>query len=295
MPWLQVILTTDRERAPLVEAALENVGALAITLVDAGDEPQLEPAPGATPLWSEVRVTALLPDKPGSHAHAQRLVAAISSQLAVSARFEILEDRPWERVWLDDLGPTRFGRHLWVCPRGQAAGAVDAVIVELDPGLAFGTGHHPTTALCLRWLDGAKVADATLVDYGCGSGILAIAALRLGAKRALAVDYDPQALEATRSNARDNGVSDQLLVCAPEDRPEITADLVLANILAGPLVELAPRLTALVGAGGQLVLSGLLQGQIAQVSAAYEDHFDLDPPQIEAEWVLLSGRRKSRA
>jgi ribosomal protein L11 methyltransferase len=291
MAWLQITLTTRREHAPLIEAALENAGALAVTLGDAGDEPQLEPPPGATPLWSELEITALFEDDPRSRSVAERLAETLAGVLAAPPRLKRLEDQAWERVWLDAFAPMRFGRRLWVCPRGQAPGADDAVVVTLDPGLAFGTGHHPTTALCLRWLDAAEVAGARVIDYGCGSGILAIAALRLGAARAVAVDHDPQALEATAANSAENAVAEHLLVCAPEDLPTETAELVLSNILAGPLVELAPRLTALVRPGGRIALSGILRDQVSAVVAAYGADFALDPPVIEDDWVLISGRR----
>lgn len=293
MPWLQVTLTTDRERAPLVEAALEGAGALAVTLTDAGDEPQLEPPPGTTPLWGEVRVSALFDDGPGTREQLEALADGLAGQLTGGARIEAVEDRPWERAWLDDFRPARFGRRLWVCPRGQAAGDPDAVVVELDPGLAFGTGHHATTALCLEWLDGTDLAGHTLIDYGCGSGILAIAALRLGAARVLAVDHDPQALEATRDNAAANGVADRIQVCAPADMPAEPADVLVANILAGPLAGLAPRLSALVRPGGLIALSGILEEQAPVVAAAYTGAFELSPPKVREDWVLLTGRRLS--
>jgi ribosomal protein L11 methyltransferase len=191
-----------------------------------------------------------------------------------------------------DFAPTPFGRRLWVCPKGQAAGAADAVAVELDPGLAFGTGRHPTTALCLRWLDGADLIGKTVIDFGCGSGILAICALRLGASRAVAVDRDPQALEATRANARDNGVAERLLACPPGSMPQEPADLLVANILAEPLVELAPRFAALSRPRGAIALSGILCGQSARIQAAYRPWFELDTPRTEEEWVLLTGRRR---
>lgn len=292
MTWLQVTLSTDRERAPLIEAALENAGALAVTLGDAADEPQLEPPPGATPLWSQVTLTALFPDEPQALANAQSLTQSLVAVLTATPRFERLQDQVWERVWLKDFAPARFGRRLWICPRGRRADDPGAVVVELDPGLAFGTGHHPTTALCLEWLDGADVAGKSVLDYGCGSGILAIAALRLGASRASAVDHDPQALEATRSNAEQNAVADRLAAFSPGEMPDGCADLLLANILAGPLVELASRLAALVCPEGRIALSGILCDQLAQVEEAYEPWFELDAPRTEDEWVILGGRRK---
>jgi ribosomal protein L11 methyltransferase len=292
MPWLQVTFRTDRERAPLIEAALENAGALAVTLGDAGDEPQLEPPPGAMPLWQEVTLSALFADDQHARATALALSQSLAGQLGAEPRFERIEDRVWERVWLDDFKPVRFGRRLWICPRGQSAADADAVVVELDPGLAFGTGHHPTTALCLRWLDGTDLEGRTVIDYGCGSGILAIAALRLGADSAVAVDHDPQALQATLANAEQNGVADRLLTSLPDAAPADPADLVLANILAGPLIELAPRLATLVHPRGLIALSGILREQATRVTEAYAPWFDLEPPREEEDWVLLSGRRK---
>ena len=187
----------------------------------------------------------------------------------------------------------RFGDRLWVCPAGQKPPVQDAVVLELDPGLAFGTGHHPTTALCLRWLDGADLGGRTLIDYGCGSGILALAGLKLGAARAIAVDHDPQALEATTANAAKNGLSARIQVRAPGDLPVAKAHILVANILAGPLVDLAPRLTCLVKPRGYLVLSGILTDQAESVAAAYRDDFDLEEPAVDEGWVRLTGRRRS--
>ncbi len=291
MPWLQAIYTTDPEHAPLLEAALGSAGALAVTLSDAGDDPQLEPSPGATPLWSQVEVTALFTDDGNSLQRAHELATTLAPWLASLPRFERLADRAWERVWLDEFAPARYGDRLWICPRGQVPEAEGAVVIELDPGLAFGTGHHPTTALCLEWLDATDLTKAAVLDYGCGSGILAIAALRLGAARAIAVDHDPQALEATEQNARENGVDGRLLACPPSDLPETGVDVLLANILAGPLIQLAPRLSRLVRPAGRLVLSGILREQAGEVAGAYRDAFALDEPVCRDDWVLLAGRR----
>ena len=293
MSWLQLTLVTDRERAPLLEAALENAGALAVTLADAGDEPQLEPPLGTTPLWGEVLVTALFEPDPASRQTAETLTTILADLQTGPPRWEEIADQAWEHTWRDDFAPTRFGDRLWVCPRGQRPPnePPGAVLVELDPGLAFGTGHHPTTALCLRWLDGIPLVGARLIDYGCGSGILAIAALKLGAAAALAVDHDPQALEATRANAAENGVAGHLRVLSPQELPDERADCLVANILAGPLLELAPHLAALVRPGGRLALSGLLADQAQTVAAAYAPWFQLEPPVVAEEWILLSGRR----
>ena len=293
MPWLQITLATDREHATLLEAALENIGALAVTLGDAGDEPQLEPPPGATPLWGQVLVTALFEPDEASRQDVEALVASLAGHLVAPPRYERIADQAWEHTWRDDFAPTRFGERLWVCPRGERPPVErpDQVIVALDPGLAFGTGHHATTALCLKWLDGAALNGARLIDYGCGSGILAIAALKLGAAAALAVDHDPQALEATRANAAENGVAGHLRVLSPQELPDERADCLVANILAGPLLELAPHLAALVRPGGRLALSGLLADQAQTVAAAYAPWFQLEPPVVAEEWILLSGRR----
>ena len=293
MPWLQLTLTVDQAQAPLVEAALEGAGALAVTLGDAGDSPLLEPAPGTTPLWEGVRVTALFEDDAPSRARASELIARLGHLSRTATEIETIADRPWERAWMDDFRPTRFGQRLWVCPVGQSSPDPNAVVVDLDPGLAFGTGHHPTTALCLEWLDGADLAGRTLLDYGCGSGILAIAALKLGAARALAVDHDPQALEATRDNARANGVAERIWAGSPAELDGIAgarhADLVVANILAGPLVELAPSLLACLRPGGALALSGVLADQVDSVQAAYAGSVHLGPTRLRDDWALISG------
>lgn len=295
MSWIQITVAVERASAPLVEAAMETAGALAVTLRDAGDDAQLEPPPGAAPLWSGVRITALFGNDPDSRARVEALAAALGRQSETGASIETVEDRPWERVWLDEFRPSRFGHRLWVCPQGQPAPDPNGVIVDLDPGLAFGTGHHPTTALCLEWLDGADLGGRTLLDFGCGSGILAIAALKLGAARAIALDHDPQAIEATLANAAANGVADRLSAGLPEDLTTLAeglpADLVVANILAGPLVELAPTLLGLLRPGGALTLSGVLADQVAMVCAAYADALTLEPVRIREDWALISGTK----
>ncbi|MGD8206838.1 MAG: 50S ribosomal protein L11 methyltransferase [Thiohalocapsa sp.] len=297
MAWLQLALVVPRERAPLVEAALENGGALAVTIDDADPgplpEPVLEPDPGTVSLWRQVRITALFADDPKGTMLAEQAAAALGPLSLGPPSLTPLDERPWERVWLEDLAPMRFGRRLWVCPEGQrpSAADADAVFVDLDPGLAFGTGHHPTTALCLRWLGGLDLQGRTVVDFGCGSGILAIAALRLGAARAFAVDHDPQALDATTDNALANGVAERLTVAHADDPLQpLAADVTVANILAGPLVELAPQLTASVAETGLIGLSGILGHQVGRVAEAYAD-FLLEPAELDGDWALLTGRR----
>jgi len=261
MPWLQLTLNTDRQQAPFVEALFEELGALSVTYGDAGDQPLLEPGPGETPLWSQTRVTALFDGETDPALLRAALSNALSKSAFQSLQQETLEDQVWERAWLDDFHPMRFGERLWVCPNGQRPSQEDAVVLDLDPGLAFGTGTHPTTALCLRWLDRAALNGKRVLDYGCGSGILAIAAAVLGAESVTAVDHDPQALEATRDNAVKNGVLERIRALPPEQTPETGFDIVLANILAGTLIDLAPQLQPRVNPGGQLLLSGILEGQ----------------------------------
>jgi ribosomal protein L11 methyltransferase len=289
MPWLQLHLTVDKSQTPLIELLFENLGAEAVMLGDAGDEPMLEPGPGETPLWQATRVTGLFAGDTDSDALRSAVNQALSTDAGRSLSLERLEDRDWERAWLDQFQPMRFGRRLWICPSGHQVTQADAVVVDLDPGLAFGTGTHPTTALCLGWLDGHEVRGKTVIDFGCGSGVLAIAALKLGAAHAIAVDHDPQAVLATRDNAARNGVADRIEVLHSDDLGQPQADLVLANILANVLVDLAPRIRALVRPGGRLVLSGILAGQAGTVAQAYAGAIDFAPTQVREEWALLHG------
>ncbi len=261
MPFLELSLTlraSDQER---VELALEEVGALSVTLLDAEvDTPNeraiLEPGVGQTPLWGEIALQALF-DPDADRAGLVHVLTDLLPDLAPDRiAFREVADQDWTRVWMDQFHPMRFGRRLWIYPWNVEPPAdADAVIVRLDPGLAFGTGTHPTTALCLEWLDGIELAGRSVIDYGCGSGVLAIAALKLGAARVAGVDNDPQALEASRDNAARNGVDDRLELFMPEEFADAPAEVFVANILAGPLGELAPRFAANVRPGGLLALS----------------------------------------
>lgn len=292
MPWLQAQLTIDKGRAPLIELLFENLGALAVTMEDAGDEPMLEPAPGETPLWQATRITGLFE----GDTDADSLRSTINQTLAtdVSRHFvlERLADQDWERAWMDQFHPMQFGRRLWIRPSGSTITQPDAVIVDLDPGLAFGTGTHPTTALCLRWLDGQDLHGRTVIDFGCGSGVLGIAALKLGAARVVAVDHDPQAVLATRDNAARNAVDDRIEVLHSDGFADHNADLVMANILANVLIALAPRIQRLVKPGGTLVMSGVLQAQADDVMRAYADSLDFRAIQTQDDWVLLHGSKR---
>jgi ribosomal protein L11 methyltransferase len=287
--WLQLHLTVDKSQAALIEHLLETLGAVAVSLGDAGDEPMLEPGPGETPLWQATRITGLFDGNTDADALRSRIEQALTAHIGRSLRLERLAERDWERVWLDQFKPMRFGRRLWIRPSGSTIEADDAVVVDLDPGLAFGTGTHPTTALCLTWLDGSDVRGKRVIDFGCGSGVLAIAALRLGAAHAVAIDHDPQALIATTDNAARNGVRDRLTVVGSEEVPGDRAAVVVANILANVLVDLAPTISSLVEPGGQLVLSGILADQADDVMQAYAGSVKF-APRIERDgWVLLHG------
>jgi ribosomal protein L11 methyltransferase len=293
VPFLEIALTLAGTDPAPVEAALFATGALSVTLRDAGDAPILEPAPGSTPLWPSVRVSALY----AAGTELRALTLALRERLgqpALELAATTLEDRVWEREWLKDFRPMRFGRRLWICPGGQPPppGAEAPCIVWLDPGLAFGTGTHPTTALCLEWLDGAALAGRDVLDVGCGSGVLAIAALRLGARSATAVDIDPQALIATADNAARNGIGAELAVRAADDGWGGPCDVLLANILAEPLIELAPRFAAATRRGAALVLAGLLVGQADAVTAACRPWFDMAPARERDGWAGLVGRRR---
>lgn len=292
MAWLELKLALGDQDPERVEAALEEAGALSVTLEDAGDEPIYEPDADKPSLWSDTRLTALFP----ADAHMDSVLLRLKADLGVAAlpphRVEPLEDRDWVREWLKDFKPMRFGKRLWICPTAYTPPDAGAVNLILDPGLAFGTGTHPTTALCLEWLDGADLAGKEVVDYGCGSGILAIAAARLGARHLWAVDNDPQALVATRDNAARNGVTDRLSVCLPPAFPALKADLLLANILAGPLVSLAPLFAAHMKPGAPLVLSGILKTQEPDIRRAYEADFTGLEVASKDDWIRITGIRK---
>jgi ribosomal protein L11 methyltransferase len=286
-----------RLSAESVEAALFESGATAITFSDRGDEPVLEPRPDEVRLWRDTLVRALFDLKDARSIEAAqslgRLAQLLGEHITECARVRAVESRDWERVWLRDWKPMRFGRRLWVCPTGAPAPEeTEAVVVRLDPGLAFGTGTHPTTALCLEMLDTLPLAGRTLVDYGCGSGILGISALKLGAARVTAVDLDPQALVATRDNAVRNGVADRLEIQGVPPRLE-AACCVFANILADPLVELEPVLSAACLPKGVLFLSGLLKSQAHAVKAAYGASFAIVQVIERGDWCGIHARRNS--
>lgn len=292
MPFHQLVIELGRANPGDAERACAALGAIALSLSDAGDEALLEPAPGETPLWRETRLCALFADS----AEPAVLAATLTAVLGLpgdAIRCERVADRVWEREWLKDFRPMRFGRRLWVCPGGQSPPDPAAIVLELDPGLAFGTGTHATTALCLEWLDAHVAAGLTVLDYGCGSGILALAALALGATRATAFDIDPQALIATRDNAARNALADRLRIEEQTGTVAGPFDLVVANILAGPLRRLAPELAGHCRPGGAVLLAGLLDAQAAEVAAAYGPWFDIGTAARRDGWTALAGRRRA--
>ena len=291
MPFHQLVIDLGPANPGPAETACFALGAFSVSLADAADDPVLEPAPGETPLWPEIRMRALYPADADPHIVAASLMAVLALP-AAAIRIEVVEDRVWEREWLKDFRPMRFGKRLWVCPGGQPPGAPDAIMLELDPGLAFGTGTHATTAMCLEWLDGYPLSGLRVLDFGCGSGILALAALKLGAAFACAVDIDSQALIATRYNARHNGLLAQLEIREARDPAPGPFDLVLANILAGPLRQLAPDLARLCPAG-TLLLAGLLDAQAAEVADAYSPWFDIETAARRDGWIALIGHRRA--
>ncbi|MCL2898138.1 50S ribosomal protein L11 methyltransferase [Brenneria tiliae] len=293
MPWIQLKINTSGSHAEQLGDALIESGAVSVTFQDTHDTPVFEPLPGETRLWGDTDVIGLY----DAETEMTDVIAALEQEPLLGAGFqhkiEQLEDKDWEREWMDNFHPMRFGERLWICPSWRDIPDPTAVNVMLDPGLAFGTGTHPTTALCLQWLDGLDLQGKTLIDFGCGSGILAIAALKLGAARAIGIDIDPQAIQASRDNAQRNGVSERLELYLPQDQPaDLSADVVVANILAGPLRELAPLISDLPKTGGLLGLSGVLATQAAGVAEAYQDKFRLDPVAEKEEWCRITGIRK---
>ena len=287
---LQVFLTVNEKDLKAIEKTLFDCGALSITFQDAEDRPGLEPVPGEMLVWSRITLTGLFAANSDSILIRSSLQAALGKD--VKLRFEHVADKDWSRIWMADFKPMRFGKRLWICPSWQSHSEPDSIVISLDPGLAFGTGTHPTTALCLQWLDTYPPLAAELIDYGCGSGILAIAALKLGARHVWAVDIDPQALIATNKNAHKNKIATaDLDIVKPERLPEVHVDLLIANILSGPLIDLSQRLAETMKPGGTLVLSGILSEQAEIVIKAYTNHFKMWSPLKKDEWVLLQGLR----
>ncbi len=302
MSWLELTLTLHARDQDRIEAALDDLGALSITLRDADAETPdecaiFEPGVGEMPLWSMIVMDALFEATTDRGDVLQVLIDRVPELEPAQIVFRDVADQDWTRVWMDQFKPMQFGRRLWIYPWNIEPPADDElVIVRLDPGLAFGTGTHPTTALCLAWLDGLELHDKHVIDFGCGSGILALAALKLGAASVIGIDNDPQAITATSVNAERNGVNDRLKVFLPDqfDRNAMhaSADALVANILAGPLGELAPQLAAFVKPGGKLALSGILREQADDLVVRYAQWFDDLLVTTQDDWVRISATRK---
>ena len=290
MPYLELSFELDDLDPQAAENACMHTGALCVTFSDASDEPVLEPRPGEMRLWRQTRLQALYEAQRADAALIVTLAAAIGID-PLQLRARAVADRIWEREWLRDFHATRFGERLWICPRHESVADPQAVVVRLDPGLAFGTGSHPSTAMCLQWLDGTPLSGSTVVDYGCGAGALAIAALKLGARRVFAFDIDPQALLATRENAIENAVADRLQVCERAADIPRGCDLLLANILAGVLISLRQEFAALLPRGGRALLAGILAAQESEVASAFLKWFDMSPYARRDGWVALAATR----
>jgi len=291
VPWIQLTLSSTEEHAPQVGDMLMANGAQAVTYRDGADNPIFEPPLGEVLMWQHTLVTGLFDAEVDLKPVIANLEKAKVLPAPLQYKVDGLEDKDWEREWMDNFHPIRFGERLWICPTWRDIPEPDAVNILLDPGMAFGTGTHPTTAMCLRWLDQHGHSHNEVVDFGCGSGILGIAALKLGARHAIGIDIDRQALIATQENAERNGVAGKFDVYLPTEQPTAKADLVVANVLAGPLRELAGTILNYVDLGGSLVLSGILKRQAEDVMAAYTPGIRFDPIVVEGDWVMLSGKR----
>jgi len=296
MPWIQLFVDAPADETPFIEDGLLRAGALSVTLLNQGAPPLYEPGPGEVPLWKWTRVIGLFSDSDSPDAIKKRVLSGFAKHPKLQSEHqqlhhEILEDQDWERVWLDQFKPMLFGKSLWVGPV-QEDWQGEGIYLHLDPGLAFGTGTHPTTALCLEWLASAPWGKGLVVDYGCGSGILAIAACKLGACHLIAVDHDPQALTATKDNAVKNQVQTKIEVILPGAYQSVQADLLMANILANPLISLAPVFADSVRPGGHVLLSGVLAHQANGVLAAYQPWFDMELPVEEDGWVRIVGIKR---
>lgn len=293
MAWQQLQLRTSAANSESLEQLLMEYGAVAISFVDAEDQPLFQIEPGSTVIWDATILVALFE----SNLNLSQCLASLANNPAIDNRanlvIEILEDQNWERAWMDEFHAMQYGPALWICPSWQTPPDPSAINIMLDPGLAFGSGTHATTSLCLEWLSASDLSNTTVVDYGSGSGVLAIGAALLGAGRVIAVDNDPQAITATLDNSQRNNIGLETLTAhLPDDTPDTEADILLANILAGPLLTLAPTLKKLIKPSGSIVLSGILEEQIDMILEVYDPLFTMQAPQIKDGWVRLTGTKK---
>ena len=292
MPWLQLIFNTTQQECPLYSDILSNNGALSVTLEDAGDQPIYEPLPGETPHWPDTRVIGLF----DADTNLDKLVALVKEQIKpkIIAQWQIeeLEDRDWTTEWTKDFHPIQIASDLWICPSWCEPPESEATNIYMDPGLAFGSGTHATTYLCMSWLAQHQLSEMDMVDYGCGSGILAITAAKLGAKQIWAIDNDPQALISTRDNAKNNTVEDVIYTGLPDSFEDLLVDVLMANILALPLVELAEKFASMVKPHGDIVLSGILPDQIDFITKTYAKWFEIKPITVKDNWIRIEGTRR---
>ena len=297
MSWIQIKADITPSNADAMEESLLAAGASAVTMEDAHDQPILEPDRGTTPLWEKTIITGLFAadeDTDEIMKVTQAVFQGLCSEPFPHCQIEILENQDWTRKWMEHFEPIHIGKRLWICPSWRDVPDNNAVNLMLDPGLAFGTGTHPTTFLCLKWLDANNLENKTVIDYGCGSGILGIASLLLGSKHVVGVDNDPQALLATKDNAERNQILENLIEAyLPEDTPQAPADIVIANILAKPLYELKDTIGKLCKPGGTVILSGILEHQAKELSLFYSERFTMDPIVIEDGWARLTGIKKT--
>ena len=294
MSWLQLKATVDSSQSEALEQFLLDAGAVSVTIQDAGDQAVFQIEVGSTPLWNTTRLTGLFSEQVDINTIANTLKSLAQFNLHSSIQIEDLADKDWEREWMKDFNAIQISEKLWICPSWLTPPDSDAINVILDPGLAFGTGTHATTALCLQWLALQDLQDQTVIDYGCGSGILAIAASLLGAAKVIAVDNDPQAIIATGNNCALNQIeNDKLDAYLPAQMPDMRVNFLVANILADPLEQLAPMLAALLLPQGKILLSGLLANQLKSINEVYSKFFTMSEPIARGDWIRVEGTRIS--
>ncbi len=294
MAWHQLSITTDENQVTELSDFFTGLGAVSVTYMDAEDQPVYEPPPGETKIWKRTKVIALFETDIEPELVKTLMFSQFQNSSLSNYSLELIEDQTWERAWMEHFHPMKFGASLWVCPSDQEMPEDGTVCMKLDPGLAFGTGTHPTTALCLEWLANHDIKNKIVIDYGCGSGILAVAALLLGAARVYAIDIDPQAITATLANAEKNNVAEKIDCYLPEQFSGIQGDIIIANILAQPLCQLSGEISALLNHQGELVLSGILTEQASMVTDAYQAHdIEIQPPIHQEDWCRLDGQRKN--
>lgn len=294
MPWIELHITTSAKHANELSDQLTSLGAKAVTFKDGGNQPIYEPSHSTPRVWEETIVTGLFAFEYPLSSVITHLENDQKEGLITHFQLKEMADEDWVRASLDSFKPMKFGKRLWICPSWQTPPDQQGINIILDPGLAFGTGTHPTTALCLEWLAENIHSEQWVIDYGCGSGILGIAALKLGAVEVAAVDHDPQALETAKENGIQNNLyPPNFTTFFPDELIKKQADLIIANILAKPLIELAETFAKLTKLNGKIILSGILKGHIEDVIDAYKPWYTMQQPVSKEEWVRLVGIRSN--